>query len=165
MKLRRLITRRRAKWAGVIATISLATAMVASYWYWPSFTWMRPNTSFIWSINVYPGGMWVGRVPMPFVEKDGFHRWNLDTRETAHRSQHGWSWPFVWAPSLDFDSTPPGEAQHVELPIWIPLLLVALPTGILFYRDRRAKPWQCAKCRYDLRGLEGGVCPECGEER
>ena len=43
-------------------------------------------------------------------------------------------------------------------------LLIALPTVSLWYTDRRAKPWQCPKCRYDLRGLDGGVCPECGHE-
>ena len=56
----------------------------------------------------------------------------------------------------------------VGLPLWLPLLLIAAPTGWLWYTDRRAKPWQCATCRYDLRGLnvrsESGptVCPECG---
>ena len=48
------------------------------------------------------------------------------------------------------------------VPLWLPLLLIAAPTAYLWYTDRRAKPWQCAKCRYDLRGIEGGVCPECG---
>lgn len=27
---------------------------------------------------------------------------------------------------------------------------------------RRAKPHQCARCHYDLRGNISGVCPECG---
>ena len=49
------------------------------------------------------------------------------------------------------------------IPGWCPLTLAVLPTAWLWYTDRRAKPWQCAKCRYDLRGLEGGVCPECGD--
>ncbi|MCH9058387.1 MAG: hypothetical protein IIB55_07150 [Planctomycetes bacterium] len=43
-------------------------------------------------------------------------------------------------------------------------MLLAIPTAYLWHTDRRAKPWQCAKCRYDLRGLDGGVCPECGHE-
>ena len=45
------------------------------------------------------------------------------------------------------------------------ILLIAVPTACVWCTDRRAKPWQCAKCRYDLRGLDGGVCPECGAER
>lgn len=27
------------------------------------------------------------------------------------------------------------------------------------------KRWECRGCGYDLRGLSGGVCPECGRER
>ena len=50
----------------------------------------------------------------------------------------------------------------VFVPLWLPLLLIAAPTAYLWRADRRAKPWQCPKCRYDLRGLDGGVCPECG---
>ena len=50
----------------------------------------------------------------------------------------------------------------VEIPLWFPLLLIAVPTAYLWYTDHRAEPWQCPKCRYDLRGLDGGVCPECG---
>ena len=49
------------------------------------------------------------------------------------------------------------------IPLWLPLLLLSVPTSYLWYTDRRAKPWQCRKFRYDLRGLDGGVCPECGK--
>ena len=42
------------------------------------------------------------------------------------------------------------------------ILLIAVPTACLWRTDRRAKPWQCPKCRYDLRGLDGGVWRECG---
>ena len=43
------------------------------------------------------------------------------------------------------------------------VLLIAAPAARLWRTDRRAMPWQCPKCGYDLRGLDGGVCPECGE--
>ena len=49
------------------------------------------------------------------------------------------------------------------LPLWIPFLLVAIPTGILFWRDRRTPPGHCQRCRYDLTGNTSGICPECGE--
>ena len=56
---------------------------------------------------------------------------------------------------------PPRRNLWVQVPLWLPLLVIALPTMWLWFTDR-AKPWQCPKCRYDLRGLDGGVCPECG---
>lgn len=31
------------------------------------------------------------------------------------------------------------------------------------WRDR--EPWRCAQCLYDLRGVTGRVCPECGRTR
>jgi hypothetical protein len=49
------------------------------------------------------------------------------------------------------------------LPLWIPFLLLALPTTLLFCLDRRAPSGHCRKCRYDLRGNSSGICPECGQ--
>lgn len=48
------------------------------------------------------------------------------------------------------------------LPIWILLLIAALPTAYLFYRDRRPPPGHCQPCGYDLKGNVSGVCPERG---
>jgi predicted amidophosphoribosyltransferase len=46
----------------------------------------------------------------------------------------------------------------------MPLLLLALPTAYLFYKDRKPKPGCCTKCRYNLAGLTTNRCPECGSE-
>lgn len=48
------------------------------------------------------------------------------------------------------------------LPIWILLLISAIPTVYLFYGDSRHPPGHCRKCGYDLTGNVSGVCPECG---
>ena len=50
------------------------------------------------------------------------------------------------------------------VPFWIPFLAFAIPTVILWRRDRRFPPGHCQKCGYDLTGNESGLCPECGKQ-
>ena len=88
---------------------------------------------------------------------------------------------FIFAPGLDrrsvwtsffvpkferkafkYSSGKSSVAVDFHLPLGSVAILLTLPTAWLWYIDNRAKPWQCPKCRYDLRGLDGGVCPECG---
>lgn len=45
-----------------------------------------------------------------------------------------------------------------------PWLLLAWVWGCWMVRhDKRS--WQCKACGYDLRGIAGDVCPECGHAR
>jgi hypothetical protein len=55
-------------------------------------------------------------------------------------------------------------AWHVlDVPLWILLAVVAAPTGVLWYVDRRRNPpGHCRKCGYNLTGNVSGRCPECG---
>ena len=48
------------------------------------------------------------------------------------------------------------------MPFWCLLVLTAIPTALLWDRDRRKPPGNCQQCGYDLAGNESGVCPECG---
>jgi hypothetical protein len=55
------------------------------------------------------------------------------------------------------------------LPAWIPALIVAWPTVLLWRADRRAgrrSSGACASCGYNRRGLVGAdaACPECGSK-
>ena len=53
----------------------------------------------------------------------------------------------------------------VYIPLWMPFTLAAIPTAILWHRDRRTvKPGYCVKCGYDLRASKK-VCPECGASK
>lgn len=85
-------------------------------------------------------------------------------------------WPNSWSDWSELGLTNPqiarfeGEGRvywHVLwLPLWLPLLAAAIPTAILFNRDRhRIPPGHCMKCGYDLTGNTSGVCSECGTKR
>ena len=163
-KKRRLITRRRAKWVGTILTICLLTILVSSAWYVIVYNYNDVRTRASFAVSY--GRVYIGR-----------------TRYSEDRPS---DWPsgflFVWKNEAGLFWRPDWKTRripadsymrtHVYIPLWLPLLLIAAPTAWLWYTDRRAKPWQCAKCRYDLRGIEGGgggeggkwggVCPECG---
>jgi hypothetical protein len=58
------------------------------------------------------------------------------------------------------------------MPMWPGFLVDALVYGVVWFgvlwmagrvrRGRRVRAGLCPVCRYDLKGLSGGVCPECG---
>ena len=50
-------------------------------------------------------------------------------------------------------------------PLWLLLGASAMPTALLWWRDRRARlPGACRQCGYNLTGNVTGICPECGRE-
>jgi hypothetical protein len=166
MKLRRLITRRRArktgKWAGLVLCVLLGVAFVLSRWVTVEAITISPSGA---ASAASVGG---GRL---ILLDSRYPDSGLTQRQTSIKSG------YMHRPHLNLwidwgykDRGSGRTDRHLFLPLWMPLLLLAAPTVWLWRVDRRAKPWQCAKCRYDLRGLEGGgegggdkiVCPECG---
>jgi hypothetical protein len=80
-------------------------------------------------------------------------------------------WGFAWQPSAPrwLPNAFPGMTARGSavwrgwLPLWIPLVLVATPTGFSLWLARRPRgPGRCAGCGYDLTGNQSGHCPECG---
>lgn len=69
--------------------------------------------------------------------------------------QRRWE-PVIWWPT--FVSSWVGMFVHV--PFWIPVVGMAGWVGWAW--RRRPREVGCARCGYDLAGLKGGVCPECG---
>ncbi|MCZ6697942.1 MAG: hypothetical protein O7D94_03305, partial [Planctomycetota bacterium] len=53
--------------------------------------------------------------------------------------------------------------NYAYVPMWLPLLGLAIPTAILWHRDRRTvKPGHCLHCGYNQTGADHEKCPECG---
>ena len=172
MKLPRLITRRRHKWTGLVLCVLLLGVYVASAWYQAWWVIVKPNQEvfirgghgallFEWiDFDALPSSLpfrdewfFFRQVHSPWIEL--WPRWVMQGTGSPPVS------PGLRS-MLRRRGTPAFTWSYATLPLWFPLLLIAAPTALLWYTDRRAKPWQCAKCRYDLRGITATVCPECG---
>ena len=77
----------------------------------------------------------------------------------------GW---FAYASNYEPDTYLPeiklewGSAVRVAIPLWMPFVLAAISTAILWRRDRRTPTaGLCRMCGYDLRASKD-KCPECG---
>lgn len=86
-------------------------------------------------------------------------------------SEWAWDDPSEWRISIDSHPylAPPsilerhrGFMGSRRVPLWMPFLIVSIPTGLLWWRDRRGeRPGYCS-CGYDLTGNTSGICSECG---
>ena len=154
-KTRKLFTKRRLKWAGLVVFVATLIVTCGSIWYWAHV--YAHNANYIFSAPITHGLL---RVRLDILGGDISLEPHFSSNFTRDPVP-GFRW---WFYGL-FDSLRNPTDINVRIPLWLPLLLIAAPTAWLWRTDRRAKPWQCAKCRYDLRGLDGrnnGVCPECG---
>ncbi len=72
--------------------------------------------------------------------------------------------PWCWWPQPQFQIRPEFFCRwQLRVPLWIPLLLIGIPSAILWWLDRRRpRPGHCRTCDYDLTGNVSGRCPECG---
>jgi len=71
-----------------------------------------------------------------------------------------WAAPTRQVPSWIFGSRP----QALDLPIVYPTVLLIAWSWWLVTRRRQLAAGCCVGCGYSLAGLDGGVCPECGEK-
>ena len=147
------------KWMG-----TLVCALILAAW--------GSSTGLVWSRSL--SVEYVGNSNYGLLQMGTIHWWD----RVNQSAQKGWAvhsvslsvtdpWPWwlrfgcLW-PSI---AQNPGRGRIVYIPLWLPFVLVAIPTAILWWRDRRRIPLgHCQHCGYDLTGNVSGVCPECGTE-
>ena len=131
-------TRRIAKWTGVVACAVIAVAWVVSLW--APFEYITSDTH----VGLRRGCLFVARIDLEIG--NGFR--------PLSRLRPFWIPEWVFARS----------DWIIFVPLWIPLVLIALPTFILWLRDRRHPRGHCQRCGYNLTGNVSGRCPECGHK-
>ncbi len=142
--------RRIAKCTGLVACVLIVVAWGVSLKWGVRYTSDDRGTAVacgVISILHSPGGP-----PRP-TEWSFLHMGRSD-RDWGH---WGFKWPRTWQhPMIDH--------RERYIPLWLPLVVLAIPTAFLWHRDRRRiPPGHCRQCGYDLTGNESGKCPECGE--
>ena len=159
---RRSRTRRVLRWIGTITCVLIVglTAVSVLYYCEYGFAIGQANiaifgsggcVSFLLVLDSSSPGVPSPRSDLPPV--------GLVTRRCHKLS---WAWQIVvrWNPNR---GPPDWNRRLVRLPLWMPFVLVAIPTAFLWWRDRRLPPpGHCQRCGYDLTGNVSGRCPECG---
>ncbi len=65
--------------------------------------------------------------------------------------------PMIWWPGIAL------RRFNLQIPLWMPLLLIASATAWLWRLDRPPPPPGHCPCGYNLTGLTEPRCPECGQ--
>src|SRR5262249_31688217 len=156
----RFRVRRVAKWAGLVSSCSIATAWMLTT---PAVL-ERPLQAYGQSGRVFAAvtyGRFTLNLESRYLKSTLPKDWGViraDDRllQPPARISYGLILP---ASSSDRFWT------DISIPLWLPLLIVAMPTAFFWYRDRRRPPpGHCPKCGYNLTFNESGCCPECGTE-
>jgi len=151
--------RRAAKWIGSSICIAILVAFGLSLGY--GVSWSSKSVPIQTSVQVYGG-----RALLHVFDRSKLRPQDL-------HGPTGWTFGSHWKDPIQLQWLRPGIATGaagglirlgVNVPFWLPLLIVALPTAYLWHRDRRIPPGHCPHCGYDLTGNVSGVCPECGAE-
>jgi hypothetical protein len=149
------------KWAGLVVSMFVATACGLSMgWGIHYIRWDKRVFDLPPSVTLAPvflAGLSNGsiRVYRNAAWSQGRPEWSVSVAEGSPR----------WLPSSRSYTGAQGVQFEIEIPLWMPFSIVAIPTAFLWWRDRRRiPPGHCRKCGYNLTGNVSGVCPECGEK-
>ena len=137
------------KWSGTVLTVLLLVVWVGSRW-WRFGGLVNSRVE---------AGVSSGRLHVYWVEP-----WSLiDPIRKWFPNRLRGDEPFDWWFDASRSTRSYGQTEtEIWIPIWSLMLLAAVPTVCICWRDRRRAPGSCIKCGYDLRGADHKVCPECG---
>ncbi len=149
------------KWSGVTLCVLLFALWLASGWRFVALECTEPTESggYVRFFGFIGGALMVVH-PVDPITSPHDHQWRFICREwmdgriqTPTPVSWNWRW-WSWG----------GKPFTIKIPLWLPFLLIALPTGYLFWSDhrKRTRLGLCAMCGYDLTGNTSGTCPECG---
>ncbi len=141
-------TRRVAKWTGLVVCVVILAMWAVSTTYW-----IRYHAADVPFTLVASRGSTVLFWPGPYVGPPG---WGMGPGD-----QFGLS---SGVPGVRFfELQGIGRVLTiVEIPHWLLLTLAAIPTALLWRRDRRTvKPGHCPTCGYNLTGAKHLCCPVC----
>ena len=162
--------RRLFKWAGLLLCLSTLALWLTTRWWYIRYTsryfYVTTLPHFVALSNsdhtgTYPPGLMVRRSHPVYVHGPRF----LPTFTWFRGPADDWMKVYrqVCTPE------PSGEWKwkqelllQTRIPFWCLFVVAALPTALLWWRDRGYPPGHCQKCGYDLTGNVSGVCPECG---
>ncbi len=146
---RRHRIRRVAKWFGaamctVVLILWIATGWVTAYY-------------------VFGGGRYALFISFGVIQLDSMGEpvpRNDRPPSTIYRTGHHWT--LALRPLMPYFRYR-GPAWDFRLPFWLLTPCCVIPTGVLFYLDRKRPPrGHCRSCGYNLTGNTSGRCPECG---
>ncbi len=161
---RRSRVRRVGKWAGLVVVVLLVGLWGVSIGWsfarvWPGSS--MPSQRLQGHVDVYLSSLELDAGTVFYGEGIGVKYVPIG----APRPRPYWSVAPRWGPLLWWPRWERTGASLVGyLPLWMPLVLFGGGTGLLWWRDWGAVGAGCCRgCGYDMEGIEGGVCPECGE--
>ena len=137
------------KWGGTAACLSILCAFIFSTQ--RAVQWVSPTDTY--AVMLHFGAVAFLWKP-PSYRCPDFVGWYVAHYSGTLDLRDCFGWPAI---------NQSMSVLEVWLPLWIPFVLVAVPTAFLWWRDRhRIPPGRCQKCGYNLTGNVSGVCPECG---
>jgi hypothetical protein len=149
----------RLKWTGTaLLAVLLATFALSSFWCFVA----RGRAAAVHIHN--------GQVHLEWSDSPGIQRYwqSVYGRGIGYYRIHtnlDWSLPQVL--HTGYVDLPLPAFWIATCPLWLVILIVAVPTLLLWMLCCAFQRWRrtancCRKCGYDLTGNVSGVCPECG---